>query len=110
MKLQVSNTNAPVWRDITINSELPAKLKNLEEIAHNVWWSWNSEAKSLFHDIDRELWRSTGENPVLLLQKLSFERLQELENDKAMLNRINSVYKTFKEYLSKPMRKEIPSI
>ena len=110
MKLQVSNTNAPVWRDITINSELPAKLKNLEEIAHNVWWSWNSEAKSLFHDIDRELWRSTGENPVLLLQKLSFERLQELENDKAMLNRINSVYKTFKEYLSKPMRKDIPSI
>ena len=110
MKLQVSNTNAPVWRDITINSELPAKLKNLEEIAHNVWWSWNSEAKSLFHDIDRDLWRSTGENPVLLLQKLSFERLQELESDKAMLNRINSVYKTFKEYLSKPMRKDIPSI
>ena len=110
MKLHVSYTNAPVWRDITINSELPAKLKNLEEIAHNVWWSWNSEAKSLFHDIDRELWRSTGENPVLLLQKLSFERLQELENDKAMLNRINSVYKTFKEYLSKPMRKDIPSI
>lgn len=110
MKLQVSNTNAPVWRDITINSELPAKLKNLEEIAHNVWWSWHSEAKSLFHDLDRELWRSTGENPVLLLQKLSFERLQELEKDKAMLNRINSVYKSFKEYLSKPMRKDIPSI
>ena len=37
MKLKVSNTNAPVWRDITVYAELPAKLKSLDELAHNVW-------------------------------------------------------------------------
>ena len=31
MKLQVSNTNSPVWREITVKSELPAKLKELED-------------------------------------------------------------------------------
>ena len=55
MNLKVSNTNAPVWRDITVYAELPAKLKCLDELAHNVWWSWNSDAKKLFHDIDTQL-------------------------------------------------------
>ena len=110
MKLQVSSTNQPVWRDLTVHTELPAKLKCLDELAHNVWWSWNSEAKRLFHDIDRELWRATGENPVLLLQKLSFERCQELANDDAMVARIKYVYKSFKDYMKKPFRKDVPSV
>ena len=110
MKIQVSSTNAPVWRDLTIHTELPAKLKCLDELSHNVWWSWNSEAKTLFHDLDPELWRSTGENPVLLLQKLSFERCKELINDDSMVNRIKYVYKTFKDYMKKPLRKDLPSI
>ena len=110
MKLQVSSTNQPVWRDLKVHTELPAKLKCLDELAHNLWWSWNSEGKRLFHDIDRELWRSTGENPVLLLQKLSFERIQELANDEAMVNRIKYVYKSFKDYMKKPLRKDVPSV
>ena len=110
MKIQVSSTNAPVWRDLTIHTELPAKLKCLGELSHNVWWSWNSEAKTLFHDLDPELWRSTGENPVLLLQKLSFERCKEIMNDDSMVNRIKYVYKTFKDYMKKPLRKDLPSI
>lgn len=33
MKLPVSNTNAPQWRDITVKAELPAQLKPLDELA-----------------------------------------------------------------------------
>ena len=110
MKLQVSNTNAPVWRNLTVHTELPAKLKCLDELAHNVWWSWNKEARSLFNDIDPELWRTTGENPVLLLQKLNYERSQEIVKDNEMVNRIEYVYKTFKDYMKKPLRKDVPSI
>ena len=51
MKLQVSNTNVPTWRDITVNTHLPERLKPLETLARNLWWVWNSEAKSLFHDL-----------------------------------------------------------
>lgn len=110
MKLKVSNTNAPVWRDITIHAELPAKLKSLDELAHNVWWSWNSEARNLFQDIDPNLWLQTDENPVLLLQKLSLERCQELAKDEAFIARLNEVHKAFKDYMKKPYRKDVPSI
>lgn len=110
MKLQTSKTNAPNWRYITVNSELPAKLKKLEELSKNLWWVWNSEAKSLFRELDPNLWRSTGENPVLLLQKIGFERYNEILNDKEQMLRIDKVYNDFKEYMNVPMRKDVPSV
>jgi len=110
MKLQVSNTNVPVWRDITVKSDLPSKLKSLEEIAKNLWWVWNSEAKAVFHDLDVDLWRATGENPVMLLQQLSSERLEEVIADKKMMERIERIYAMFKEYMAQPMRDDLPSV
>lgn len=110
MKIKVNNTNTPTWRSITVKSELPAKLKKLEELSKNLWWVWNSEGKTLFHDLDRDLWRATGENPVLMLQKMSSERFDEIVKDKEMLARIDSVYSKFKDYMKVPMRKDIPSV
>lgn len=110
MKIKVSNTNTPTWRNITVKAKLPAKLKKLEELSKNLWWVWNSEGKTLFHDLDRDLWRSTGENPVMMLQKMSSERFEEIVNDKEMLTRIDNVYNNFKEYMKVPMRKDIPSV
>lgn len=110
MKLQVSNTNVPTWRDMTVKSDLPAKLKHLEELAKNLWWVWNSEAKALFRDLNPDLWRSSGENPVILLQGLSSERLEEVISDKEMMTRMDHVYNMFKEYMAKPMRNDLPSV
>ena len=110
MKLKVSNTNAPQWRNLTVQSELPGKLKKLEELSKNLWWVWNSEGKSLFHDLDRELWRSTGENPVMLLQKMKAARFEEIINDKALMKRIDTVYAHFRKYMEQPMRTDVPSV
>ena len=110
MKIKVSNTNTPTWRSITVKSGLPKDLKKLEELSKNLWWVWNSEGKTLFHDLDRDLWRKTGENPVMMLHKISSERLDEIVKDKEMIERINTVYDHFKEYMKQPMRKDIPSV
>ncbi len=110
MKLEVSNSNQPVWHNLTVSTELPKQLKPLEEMSKNLWWVWNSEAKSLFHDLDRNLWRKVGENPVMLLQQMSYERLKEIINDKAFMDRIKIVYASFKEYMKQPMRNDIPSV
>ena len=110
MKLPVSNSNAPTWRDVTVKAELPSKLKHLEKLSKNLWWVWNSEAKALFRDLNPELWRATGENPVMVLQRLSSDRIKEILADEDFLNRIETVYACFKEYMSKPMRKDVPSV
>jgi starch phosphorylase len=110
MKLSVSNTNAPIWRDITVKAELPTQLKPLDELAKNLWWVWNSDAKALFHDLNPDLWRSSGENPVIVIQQLQSERISEILADSTMMQRIKKVYDDFKTYMAKPMRKDVPSI
>lgn len=110
MKIKVSQTNTPVWHDTTVIAELPHRLKALDIMSKNLWWVWNSEAKSLFRDINPDLWRSTGENPVMVLQRISSERLAEIQKDEVMMNRIETVYASFKDYMSKPMRKDVPSV
>ena len=110
MKLPVSKTNAPVWRDITVHAQLPSQLKPLEVLARNLWWVWNSEAKALFRDLNPDLWRKSGENPVIVLQRLSSERIDEILADKALMDRIAKVYADLQEYLAKPMRKDVPSV
>ncbi len=110
MKLQVSNSNQPTWHNLTVSTELPKQLKPLEEMSKNLWWVWNSEGKSLFRDIDKDLWRKVGENPVMLLQQISYERLKEILDDKAFMDRINLVYASFKDYMKQPMHSDIPSV
>ncbi|MDE6294599.1 MAG: alpha-glucan family phosphorylase, partial [Muribaculaceae bacterium] len=110
MKIQVSNTNQPAWHNLTVSNELPAKLKPLEEMSKNLWWVWNSEGKSLFRDLDRDLWRKVGENPVMLLQRIRFERYKEIMNDEAFMTRIKDVYNSFKNYMKQPMHNDIPSV
>ncbi len=110
MKLPVSKTNTPVWRDIIVRAELPSQLKPLEEIARNLWWVWNSEAKALFRDLNPDMWRKTGENPVMVLQRLTSERIDEILADKGIMDRVSQVYAAMRDYLAKPMRKDVPSV
>ena len=110
MKVQVSNTNTPNWRDITVKSQVPAELNCLAVLAKNLWWSWNSEAKNLFKSIDKDLWKAVHENPVLFLQRIGYERLEEITKDKQLMHDIKEVYDHFEKYLQVEKRKDVPSI
>ena len=46
------NVNTPQWREITVGSHLPMELGKLAEIARNLWWTWNDDAKSMYCDLD----------------------------------------------------------
>ena len=110
MKLQVSNSNEPNWRCITVSAEIPKELKPLEEMSKNLWWVWNQEGKRLFHDLDRDLWRRVGENPVMLLQQMSYERCQEIIADEMLMARMKETYALFLDYMKQPMDDKIPSV
>ena len=110
MKLHVSNANQPQWNYVTISNTLPEALKPLEEMSKNLWWVWFSEGKTLFRDLDEQLWRKVGENPVMLLQQMSYQRYEEIMNDKDMMKRIQDVYGLFKAYMKEPMRNDLPSV
>ena len=110
MKIKVSNSNAPAWKEVNVKSHIPAELACLSEMARNIWWSWTPEARDMFKSLNPALWKECGHNPVLLLERLSFEALVELSKDEAVLARINGVYKMFREYMDVKPNAERPSV
>ncbi len=110
MKIKANYANEPIWMDVNIHSKLPQELKVLDEIAHNLWWVWNYEATELFAAIDKELWHSTEGNPVLLLHRLSYKRLDEISKDPDLMLRIKSVYAKFRKYMDVQPDKTKPSV
>ena len=110
MKIKVSNVNTPNWKEVTVKSRIPAELEKLSEISRNIWWAWNFEATELFRDLDPELWKECGQNPVLLLERMSYEKLEALAKDKVILRRMNDVYTKFRDYLDVKPDENRPSV
>ena len=110
MKIKVSNANSPAWKEVNVKSHIPAELACLSEMARNIWWSWTPEARDMFKSLNPTLWKECGQNPVLLLERLSYETLEELAKDETVLARINKVYKQFRAYMDVKPNAERPSV
>ena len=107
---QQLTTERPTWQRMMIEKTLPKRLHPLEELSRNLWWSWTLGARDLFEYIDKELWVEVDRNPIAMLDKLPMERLLELENDAAFLERLDAVYTQFKEYMNEKPDPKAPKI
>ena len=95
---------------MTIKSRLPEQLECLNELAHNMWWAWNYEARNLFKSLDDKLYEEVGHNPVMLLERLSYDRKEAIVKDKAVMKKVNEVYAAFRKYMSVKPDKKRPSV
>ena len=110
MKLNASNVNIPVWKEITVKSNLPKELEKLEELARNIWWAWNYEAREMFQSLDKRIWEEVSNNPVLLLERLSYDRLEEIAGNAEIMKKINKVYNDFRTYMDVKPDSKRPSV
>ena len=110
MKLKSSNSNNPVWKNVTIKMRIPESLKNVERLAHNLWWTWNNEAIELFKSMDPDLYRECGKNPVAMLGRMSYGSLNNLAAKKEFLERENDVCAKFDKYMKVKPDTSRPSV
>jgi glycogen phosphorylase len=87
--------------DVTTDNDLqlPERIKLLEPLAYNLWWSWNPDARYLFRKIDRFTWERVGENPVLFLYRVDPERLKWASYDAEFLKAYDATMAKFEAYL-----------
>ena len=60
---------------------LPDRLHRLHELALDLSWSWDDAARSVFRQLDYNLWRASSHNPVQMLQQIAAERLAAAANE-----------------------------
>lgn len=83
-----------------LRSQLPPALNILVDLAFNFWWSWSSEATSLFRDIDAQLWDRCGQNPVKFLLELPETQLMQVATDPTFRDRTRQVGEQFQHYMN----------
>lgn len=110
MKIKSDYANTPQWKELIVRSRLPEQLKCLDELAHNMWWVWNYEAQELWKSLDEKLFEEVKHNPVLLLERLSYDRKEAIVKDHTIMSRVKSVYKKFREYMDVEPDHSRPSV
>jgi phosphorylase/glycogen(starch) synthase len=92
--------SAPTWTRLMVEKNLPKRLRALEALSRNLWWSWTLDVHELFMYVDPQLWIDTGRNPIEFLDRLSYARLVELEKDEAFLAKLDATHALFEDYMA----------
>ncbi len=87
-----------VFNKITVNPQLPKRIEELDKIANNLWWSWNTEFLRLFKQIDIDLWETVEKNPVKFLKLVAQEKLEEASQNPSFLKAYDKMVENFEAY------------
>ncbi|MBM3154421.1 MAG: glycosyltransferase family 1 protein [Chloroflexi bacterium] len=80
--------------------KLPKRISKLDELAHNLWWSWYIPARNLYKSLDRPLWKLTGHNPVKLLQQIEPYRLVAAAEEPDFISKYDAVIDALESTMS----------
>jgi len=81
--------------------KLPERIKHLQELAHNLWYSWTPEMIRLFKGLDEELWNATNQNPVEMLARLPQDELKKAAEDPEFLEQLDEIFEKLQQYLKR---------
>ncbi len=79
--------------------KLPEEIKELGEIALNLWWSWNPRGENLFKSLNPYLWKESGHNPIKMLKSIREEEFEKIKKDEKFIKELKYVYSLFKGYM-----------
>ncbi len=81
---------------------IPARIGGLEELAYNLRWSWDDRTYRLFQHLDAEMLEKCGGNPVLLLRRVSRDKLERAALDPTFLAHLDGDLDDLHCYLREP--------
>jgi starch phosphorylase len=74
-----------------VRPKIPARLSRLEELANNLWYSWDRPTRALFARLHPGLWKATGQSPKAFLKRVDEQRLLDAADDQVFIGNFNRV-------------------
>jgi starch phosphorylase len=90
---------------LEVQPRIPPRLARLEELANNLWYSWDRATRTLFSRLDPALWSAVGHNPKAFLKRVDEQKLLDAADDPVFLGNYNRVLSAFDTYHSEPLRR-----
>ena len=82
-------------RELLVRPAIPESLFRLDELAHNLLWSWEPVVRALFRRLDPPLWRECGYNPILMLGRVPQPTLERAGSDPRYLAHYRSACEVY---------------
>jgi len=79
--------------------ELPANLEKLGDLATNLWFGWNPDVRDLYREIDLDVWKKSGKNPVKFLKMVDPVKIDAFSKDEVFLKKVSDSWERFVEYI-----------
>jgi starch phosphorylase len=93
------NAGAPGSRfSVEIQPVLPERFKRLEELANDLYYSWNRGVRGLFRHLDEECWNACWHNPRVFLRRVRQHKLNEAVRDPILLAEYRHVLAAYDTY------------
>jgi len=89
---------------LQVNPKIPRRLARLEELAHNLWYSWDRATRELFSRLDPQLWELVNHSPKAFLKRVDEQKLVEAAADPVYLSNFNRVLSAYDTYHGEPLR------
>jgi len=90
---------------LEVNPKIPRRLARLEELASNLWYSWDRSTRTLFSRLHTGLWDAVGHSPKAFLKRVDEERLVDAADDPVFLGNFNRVLSAYDTYHNEPLRR-----
>ena len=87
------------WHTVTVVPSLPEKLRPLQRLAQNLWYTWNPDVIELWRRLDRDLWEKCHHNPVCMLSSMSQQQLEEASKNESLLLHMDRVLAALDQYM-----------
>jgi starch phosphorylase len=96
----------PTSYSLEVNPRIPRRLLRLEQLAGNLYYSWDRATRALFARLHPALWEAVAHSPKAMLKRLDEERLTAAAADPVFLNNFNRVLSAFDSYHSEPVPRQ----
>ena len=92
---------------LEVNPQIPPRLARLDELANNLWYSWDRPTRSLFARLSSGLWHAVHHSPKAFLKRIDQKRINDAGDDPIFLGTMNRVLSAFDSYHAEP-RMQLP--
>jgi len=97
----------PETISVEINPILPESLKRLEELAGDLYYTFENEVQRLFGFLDPECWEACGQNPKIFLRRIPQRKLEAAARDPVLLAEYRQVLSSYDTYMEQPPSEEV---
>ncbi len=104
--MQPGTPHLPTLYSLEVNPRIPKRLARMEELANNLWYSWDRPTRALFAKLNPALWDAVGHSPKAMLKRIDEQRLIDAAADPAFLDSLNRVLAAFDAYHADPPFKQ----